>query len=59
MTVIEGLPDNAEFVGELSQSLKRACGTGGTGTGGVIELQGDRRERLRELLAKRGIAVKG
>ena len=59
VTVIDGLPDNAEFVGALAQELKRACGTGGTAGSGFVELQGDRRETLRALLAKRGFTVKG
>lgn len=59
MTVIDGLPDNVEFVAALAQELKRACGTGGTAGKGLVELQGDRREHLRELLSKKGFAVKG
>ena len=30
VTVVYGLPHNTEFLRELSQELKRACGTGGT-----------------------------
>ena len=29
VTVVDGLPHNAAFLKELSQELKRACGTGG------------------------------
>jgi translation initiation factor 1 len=59
VTVIDGLPDNADFVDALARELKRACGTGGTAGRGVVELQGDRREVVRELLSKRGFTVKG
>jgi len=59
MTVVDGLPDNREFVEALARELKRACGTGGAVGAGMIELQGDQRERLRELLAKKGMTVKG
>ena len=59
VTVIHGLPDNREFLEGLARELKRACGTGGSAGEGVIELQGDQRERLRELLAKKGMQVKG
>ena len=59
VTVVYGLPRNAEFLRELSQELKRACGTGGTAVDDGVELQGDRRERVRDVLTKRGYVVKG
>ena len=59
VTVIDGLPQNAGFLKELSQELKRACGTGGTVIEGGIELHGDLRERVRDVLAQKGFAVKG
>jgi translation initiation factor 1 len=59
VTVVYGLPENAEFLKELSQELKRACGTGGTVVEGGVELQGDRRPRVRDVLTQRGYVVKG
>jgi translation initiation factor 1 len=59
VTVVDGLPDNREFVEALARELKKACGTGGAVGAGMIELQGDQRERLRDLLAKKGMTVKG
>lgn len=59
VTVIDGLPNNAAFLSELAAELKRACGTGGTVQAGAVELAGDMRERVRPLLAARGMAVKG
>jgi translation initiation factor 1 len=59
VTVVDGLPQNPEFLNDLIQALKRACGTGGTVIAGGIELQGELRERLREVLAQRGYVVKG
>jgi translation initiation factor 1 len=59
VTVVDGLPRNDAFLKELCQELKRACGTGGAISGGTIELQGDLRERVRELLLKKGFVVKG
>jgi translation initiation factor 1 len=58
VTVVDGLPRNAAFLKELCQELKRACGTGGTTAEGVVELQGDLRERVRECLLKKGFVVK-
>jgi translation initiation factor 1 len=59
VTVVHGLPRNASFLRELAQELKRACGTGGTVTDDGVELQGDLRERVREVLDGRGFIVKG
>jgi len=59
-----GVPDKAPEeipanLKELAAELKRACGTGGTVTEGGIELHGDLRDRLREVLAQKGFTVKG
>lgn len=59
VTVVDGLPNNADFLKALAGDLKRACGTGGTPAEGAVELQGDHRERLRPLLAAKGWTVKG
>ena len=59
VTVIAGLPKNREFLRELATELKRACGAGGTVGEGCVEIQGDRREGLRPLLAARGFSVQG
>ena len=59
VTVVDGLPNNATFLKELCQELKRACGTGGAVDDGLIELQGDLRDRVRDVLAGKGFVVKG
>jgi len=59
VTVVEGLPRNAEFLKTLAAELKRACGTGGTAVEDRVELQGDHVAALRALLAARGWVVKG
>lgn len=59
VTVVDNLPNNDAFLKDLCQDLKRACGTGGTVVEGVIELQGDLRDRVRARLTAKGIAVKG
>lgn len=59
MTVLDDLPQNAEFLSELAAALKKACGTGGTVRTGAVELSGDVRERIRPLLAARGYTVRG
>lgn len=59
VTVVDGLPNNAGFLKQLCQELKRACGTGGTFGEGAVEIQGDLRERIRAVLVKKGFVVKG
>ena len=59
VTVLYDLPRNAAFLKDLCQDLKRACGVGGAVRDDAIELQGDLRDRVRELLVKRGFGVKG
>lgn len=59
VTVVYDLPNDEKFLKELGQELKRACGTGGAVAAGTIELQGDLRDRVRELLTKKGWTVKG
>ncbi|MGZ3699745.1 MAG: translation initiation factor Sui1 [Bdellovibrionota bacterium] len=63
VTVIDQLPKAELFLRELTTKLKKKCGSGGTyslsGKEGLIEIQGDKRELIRELLAKEGIKTKG
>jgi translation initiation factor 1 len=59
VTVVYGLPRNPEFLRQLSQALKRACGAGGTVVDGGIEIQGDLGARVRDALEKRGYVVRG
>lgn len=58
-TLIEGfLCDEAE-VKEIAKTLKQKIGTGGSVRGGDILLQGDWRDKARELLKGMGYKVKG
>jgi translation initiation factor 1 len=59
VTVVYGLPRNPEFLRQLSQELKRACGAGGTVVDDGIEIQGDLGDRVRHALEKKGFVVKG
>jgi len=63
VTVIDRLPKNELFLKELTSLLKKKCGAGGTyltdGKDGVIEIQGDKRELIRGVLASQGINSKG
>jgi len=59
VTVLYDLPRNSAFLEDLCRNLKRACGVGGAVRDDGIELQGDQRDRVREILVKRGFGVKG
>jgi translation initiation factor 1 len=63
VTVIDQLPKSEIFLRDLAKELKARCGTGGTyrldGKEGIIEIQGDKREMIRDLLAKKAIKSKG
>jgi translation initiation factor 1 len=59
VTVVDGLPENAAFLKDLCQELKRVCGTGGAVLDGGVELQGDLRDRVRAVLTAKGFQVKG
>jgi len=63
VTVIDGLPKLNVFLKDLTKRLKNSCGSGGTfsmeGKEGVIEIQGDKRDLIRTLLAKENIKTKG
>jgi translation initiation factor 1 len=59
VTVVEGLPRNAEFLKKLATEIKRSCATGGKVVEDRIEVQGDHRDRLRTSLGSKGWTVKG
>jgi translation initiation factor 1 len=58
MTLISGVPLPADELKTLAKELKQKCGTGGTLKDGVIEIQGDHRDVLIELLKIKGWTVK-
>lgn len=51
ITIVEGITENAK---EVSSQLKRHLATGGTFKKGHIELMGDHRKRLTDILVKIG-----
>ena len=58
VTVVTGLPLAAAALEELGGKLKRSCGAGGAVRDGVIEIQGDHRDRLVAELQKLGYDAK-
>jgi len=58
VTVITGVPLEAEALQKLAKQLKQKCGAGGTVKAGTIEIQGDHRDMLVEALQQQGYTVK-
>jgi translation initiation factor 1 len=56
VTIITGLP--AAAAPSIASDLRRQCGSGGTVKGDVVEIQGDHRQRVVDLLRARGYTVK-
>jgi len=63
VTVIDRLPPSDNYLVPLEKLLKSRVGSGGThyngASGGVIEIQGDKRELIRKILKEKGISFKG
>lgn len=58
VTLVKNLALSAEGLKSLAKRLKQECGTGGTVKDGVIEIQGEHREKIAGLLMKLGYKVK-
>jgi translation initiation factor 1 len=58
VTVISGLPFDTARLEQLAAQLKRLCGAGGAVRNGVIEIQGEHRDRLVAELCKLGLEAK-
>nr|WP_254769468.1 translation initiation factor [Salinilacihabitans rarus] len=57
VTIVEGFDLPEQEVKAIASDLKRSMGTGGTVDEGRIELQGDHRDRVPDLLRERGFDV--
>lgn len=58
VTVIDNLSGHPARIEEIAKTLKSRCGAGGTVKGRVVEIQGDHRDRVVEVLATLGVASK-
>ena len=58
VTLVRGLALDDSALAKLAQQLKSACGSGGAVKDGVIEVQGEHRERIVGLLRAQGHVVK-
>ncbi len=58
VTVVEGLDVGDIDIAELARTLKNKCAAGGTAKEGRIELQGEHRKKVAEVLESMGYRVK-
>jgi len=58
VTVVRGLPLDADALAACGKRLRAACGSGGTAKDGALEVQGDHVERVIALLRAEGCVVK-
>ena len=58
VTLVRGLPLDDAALATLGKQLRQACGSGGTAKDGVLEIQGEHRDRVLALLVHLGYAAK-
>lgn len=56
--LITGIDLDDAALDKLAAELKKKCGCGGSVKEGVIEIQGDKRDLLKQLLEAKGMTVK-
>ena len=58
LTLVRGLALDAEALATLGKRLRTACGAGGAVKDGVLEIQGDHRSRVADMLTQDGLRIK-
>ncbi|MFN6993554.1 MAG: translation initiation factor Sui1 [Aquincola tertiaricarbonis] len=58
VTIVRGLPLEPAALSAMGTRLKTLCGSGGTAKDGVIEIQGDHRDKVVAHLQAAGYAVR-
>ncbi|MCZ2720287.1 translation initiation factor [Marinomonas sp. 15G1-11] len=57
-TLITDLALNSTELAKLAKEIKAKCATGGTVKDGIVEIQGDHRDKIIQLLSLKGIRAK-
>ncbi|HYW18571.1 MAG TPA: translation initiation factor [Nodularia sp. (in: cyanobacteria)] len=58
VTVISGFQTKPEVLGDLVKQLKSQCGSGGTVKDNEIEIQGEHKQKILDILTKLGYKAK-
>ena len=58
VTLVKNLVLSADDLKSLAKKLKQECGTGGAIKDGIIEMQGEQRQKIADVLQKLGYKVK-
>jgi len=58
VTLVRGLALSESDLSALTKQLKQACGSGGSVKNGEIEIQGEHRQKIAEILRRMGYQVK-
>jgi translation initiation factor 1 len=58
VTIVTGFQGRTETLTKLLKQLKTACGTGGTVKDNAIEIQGDHRQKILQILIESGYKAK-
>ncbi|MFM6404615.1 MAG: translation initiation factor, partial [Microcystis sp.] len=58
VTIVTGFQCHTETLTKLLKQLKTACGTGGTVKENTIEIQGDNRQKILQILIESGYKAK-
>ncbi len=58
VTLIENLPLKSDELRKLAKEIKKKCSSGGTVKDGIIEIQGDHRDKIKLLLEAKEFKVK-
>ena len=58
VTTLQGFNMDESELKTLAKKLKQVCGTGGTSKDGIVEIQGDQRDKLKSTLEGMGFKVK-
>lgn len=57
-TVVKGFIGTSDDLSDLGKMLKSACGVGGSAKDGDIIIQGEKRDKVMEILNKKGFKTK-
>lgn len=57
VTLVDGFEEDAVDLSEIASELKKNVGAGGTVDDGTVEIQGDHRDRVPDLLREMGFRV--